>query len=326
MKLLKEMNEKDNKILPQKKKLSTGLGKGLGALIPDIGMGKDTKGFITPISKQIEPKDNIPFGEIELSKISTNPFQPRKHFDEEALFELASSIKEHGVMTPITIRKALNGYELISGERRLRASKLAGKEKIPAYILDVQTNVGMLELAIIENIQRENLNDVEIAYGYQNLIEECKLTQEEVAQKVGKKRSSVANHLRLLKLPEKVLESLRISDISMGHARALLGIENKEYLISAWTEIVDFGLSVRKTEELVKEVIAGKYDEDNLNIKTKRVISQENIVLIEELQDRLRKRFGTEVKMKLKSEESGSIEIEFYSKDDLDRLLEMMEK
>lgn len=320
------MNEKDNKSLPPKKKLATGLGKGLGALIPDIGMGVDTKGFLTPQSHKTESDENLMFGQIDVNKISTNPYQPREHFDEEALNELKDSIILHGIMQPIAVRRALNGYELISGERRLRASKLAGLEKIPAYILDVQTNVGMLELAIIENVQRENLNDVEVAYGYQNLIDSCKLTQEEVATKLGKKRSTIANHLRLLKLPEKVLESLRISDITMGHARALLGIENKDYLINAWTEVVDFGLSVRKTEELVKEVIAGKYDDSLIaNKKAKKVISQDNLVLIEEMQDRLRKRFGTEVKMKLKSEESGSIEIDFYSKDDLERLLDLME-
>jgi ParB family chromosome partitioning protein len=321
------MNEKDNKILPQKKKSLMGLGKGLGALIPDIGMGLDTKGFLTPQSHKADSDENLMFGEIDINKISTNPFQPRKQFEEEALNELKDSIILHGVMQPIAVRRALNGYELISGERRLRASKLAGKEKIPAYILDVKTNVGMLELAIIENVQRENLNDVEVAYGYQNLIEECKLTQEEVALKVGKKRSSVANHLRLLKLPEKVLESLRIGDVSMGHARALLGIENQEYLIFAWTEVIDFGLSVRQTELLVKEVTAGKYDDNsNGNIqKSKKEISKDNLVLIEEMQDRLRKRFGTEVKMKLKTEESGSIEIDFYSKDDLERLLDLMQ-
>lgn len=188
--------------------------------------------------------------EIDINLIETNPFQPRTEFDETALNELAASIKEQGVIQPVTVRKlGYNKYQLISGERRLRASKLAGLSKIPVFIR-VANDEQMLELALIENIHRENLNAIEVAISYQRLIAECNMTQEEVSEKVGKSRSAVANFLRLLKLPPEVQIAIRDGHITMGHARALINIEDKEQQLKLLQKIIEDELSVRETEEM----------------------------------------------------------------------------
>ena len=240
-----------------KKPKKSALGKGLGALLPNIEFYD--KGFkFTDDEDIIESKNEHNLTEIPISKIVFNPYQPRRNFDEKALEELKNSIIENGVISPITVRRSVNGYELIAGERRLRASVMAGLEKIPAYIREIDDSANLLQLALIENLQREDLNPIEIANGYQRLIEEHNLTQEQVAIKMGKDRSTITNFLRLLKLPQKIQDSLSKGEITTGHARALLPLSNSESMIFAWKEIIKNGLSVRATENLVKDIIANK--------------------------------------------------------------------
>jgi ParB family chromosome partitioning protein len=228
------------------------LGKGLGALLPP--------------SFSIEPPKDLPRDDgntvgvtamIELSKIRPNPMQPREDFDPVALEDLKKSIKEKGVIQPITVRRTQIGYEIIAGERRFRASTEIGLETIPAYILDIETDAEMLELALIENVQRENLNPIEVAIGYKRLMEECNLTQEEVSKKVGKDRTTVTNFMRLLKLPHEIQASLRAKSLSMGHARAILSISDEALQREVFRQVRDSDLSVRRTEELVKKVESG---------------------------------------------------------------------
>jgi ParB family chromosome partitioning protein len=228
------------------------LGKGLGALLPP--------------SFSIEPPKDLPRDDgntvgvtamIELSKIRPNPMQPREDFDPVALEDLKKSIKEKGVIQPITVRRTQIGYEIIAGERRFRASTEIGMETIPAYILDIETDAEMLELALIENVQRENLNPIEVAIGYKRLMEECSLTQEEVSKKVGKDRTTVTNFMRLLRLPHEIQVSLRTKSLSMGHARAILSISDEVLQREVFRQVRDSDLSVRRTEELVKKVESG---------------------------------------------------------------------
>jgi ParB family chromosome partitioning protein len=306
-------------------KIKPGLGKGLGALIPSVEFSTE-KGFT--MSKESEDgEDNGIIGLIEISKIRINPYQPRQDFDKEALEGLKNSILKHGVISPITVRKSINGYELISGERRLRATTEAGLEKIPAYIMDVNTPLEMLELALIENIQRENLNPIETAHGYKRLIEEHNYTQEQVAERVGKDRSTVTNFLRLLKLPENLQEALRSKEISVGHARALLALSDVAKMIWAGNQIIEKQLSVRETESLVKQIETGKINvvsKPKQGLK-KEIISAEVKAVLEEKANNLRQAFGTQVRITPKTKESGTVEFEFYSADDLERLFELFE-
>jgi len=306
-------------------KIKPGLGKGLGALIPSVEFSTE-KGFT--MSKESEDgEDNGIIGLIEISKIRINPYQPRQDFDKEALDGLKNSILKHGVISPITVRKSINGYELISGERRLRATTEAGLEKIPAYIMDVNTPLEMLELALIENIQRENLNPIETAHGYKRLIEEHNYTQEQVAERVGKDRSTVTNFLRLLKLPENLQEALRSKEISVGHARALLALSDVAKMIWAGNQIIEKQLSVRETESLVKQIETGKINvvsKPKQGLK-KEIISAEVKAVLEEKANNLRQAFGTQVRITPKTKESGTVEFEFYSADDLERLFELFE-
>ncbi len=307
------------------KKTPTGLGKGLGALLPSIEFSN--KGFrIKPEDANGKEKDReqaLPF--IEVSKIRANPYQPRKDFDEQALEDLKNSILEHGVIQPVTVRRIVDGFELIAGERRFRASKEAGLEKIPAYIIDIEEGSASLEIALIENVQRENLNPIEIANGYQRLIEECGLTQEQLSVKVGKDRTTITNFLRLLRLPEKIQESVRMKELSMGHARALLGVSQAGNMLWAWKEITEKNLSVRATEDLVKQIESGKQKtgDKKEEQKPKQVITPEEAYVLADNENKLRHIYGTQVKINAKSKESGTIEFEFYTKDDLDRLLEL---
>lgn len=314
-------------------KQGMGLGKGIGALIP--------KELIRPEGTSQQPLadvqgDTTGISFIEISKISTNPVQPRLHFDQQALEELAQSIAVHGVITPITVRPHFDGYELISGERRLRASQIAGKTTIPAFVINVGSDAQMLEIALVENVQREDLNPLEIAIGYQRLIEECGLKQEDVAVKVGKDRSTVANFLRLLKLPDDAQASLRNKRISMGHARALLALSTERAQLAVLREIVRKELSVRKTEALVKDMELGhKEIARNGDIvpvaapsapssAPKSPRSGSSSATLSTIEDSLRHLFGTQVKVKMKSNDSGSFEIDFYSLEELERLLELM--
>jgi ParB family chromosome partitioning protein len=318
------------------KKNNIGLGKGLGALLPSSIEFSD-KGFkFAPKEGDDTPSQEGMIGLISVNDIVHNPYQPRQEFDPQALEDLKNSIIEHGVIQPITVRRAVQGYELISGERRWRASIAAGLDSIPAYVLNVTEDVKMLAMALIENVQRHDLNPVEIANGYNRLIEECDLTQEEVAQKVGKERSTVTNFLRLLKLPQRIQDSLRNREISAGHARAIVALSSPQKMILAWREVCDKGLSVRATETLVKDIEEGRFTgegdpapiEKKPKEKTpkndKSAVSEDVAVVLEDNENKLRHIFGTQVRIQPKNNESGKIEIEFYSIDDLERIIDIL--
>lgn len=298
------------------KKIKLGLGKGLSALIPDSPLNNNNED-----DNADNPNENGIFSAIEISKVHRNPYQPREDFDKEALEDLKNSIIEHGIIQPITVRQSINGYELVSGERRLRASIDAGFDTIPAYILkDITSDTQMLELALIENVQRENLNPIEVAHGYQRLIEECNYTQEEVSKRVGKDRSTVTNSLRLLKLPEIIQGAVRNKSLSMGHARAILALDDTYKMINAGKEVINQQLSVRATEKLVKDILAGGNKKDIIKAE---IITKEDKIVLEDKANTLRRSYGTQVKISPKTKESGIILFEYYSKDDLERLFDL---
>jgi ParB family chromosome partitioning protein len=299
------------------KQKKIGLGKGLGALLPSVDFSDEKKRNFTEGS---ESNENFLLT-LDIEKIRANPYQPRDEFDRQALEDLKNSILEHGLIQPVTVRKSINGYELVSGERRLRASKEAGLKTIECYVMNIESDREMLELAIIENVQRENLNPIEVANGYHRLIEECSYTQEEVSKKVSKDRSTVTNFLRLLKLPEKVQESLRKRLISMGHARALLALNDQAQMLAAYQIIIDKKLSVRQTESLVRDIASGK--KVNEKKQKKSPVSNDTLIVLEDTANKLRQSFGTNVKITPKSKESGVISFEFYSQDDLERLIDI---
>lgn len=288
------------------------LGKGLSALFGEKGVDMQSAG-----------NENIPSNEIDISMISINPFQPREKFDEAKLKELSASIKEKGVLQPITVRpgKAPGSFVLISGERRLRASKLAALKTIPAYIYDkpaVNEKSEMLEMALIENIQREDLNPIELSNSFMRLVEEIGLTQEEIAKKVSKDRSTVANYLRLQKLPPQIKDSLQKNEISEAHARTILRLEDEKDQLDLWRRIISDKLSVRKVEEITRSAKPKKKK------KNDSVMQQWN-PHTEKLEDKLRRFFGTRVKIIGKTKDSGQILIDYYSSDDLDRILDKCE-
>ena len=255
---------------------------------------------------------------IPTVQIEVNPFQPRKDFDEEALAELANSLKVHGLIQPITVRR-LSGkeYQLISGERRLRASRIAGLKEIPAYVR-IANDQEMLEMALVENIQREDLNPIEISITYQRLLDECELTHENLGDRVGKKRSTVTNFLGLLKLPPQIQQALKNKDISMGHAKALRGIEDVAIQLSIFNEITSKGLSVRDTEQLARDyqLPKGKPAAGGKRISDSHL----------QVQDNLRGFFGAKVQLKTNDKGKGQIVIPFSSNEDLNRLLDLLEK
>lgn len=314
----------------KKKKIQPGLGKGLSALLPSVEYSKEKKAFKLG-EKDEEKLDGGTIALVEVKKVRKNPYQPRREFDQQALEDLKNSILQHGVIQPITVRRSINGYELVAGERRLRATELGGLEKIPAYVLDVENGVDMLEIALIENLLREDLNPIEIANGYQRLIDECKCTQEEVASKVSRDRATVANFIRLLRLPGKIQDYLRTKEMSMGHARALLGLSNKEQMLRAGEKVIKEKMTVRHTEKMVKEIEAGKIKIlpsgkiSKIEMqKPKSPVSEDVILALEDKSNKLRHIYGTKINIKPKTEESGNIVIEFYSKDDLERLYELL--
>jgi len=278
------------------------LGRGLRALIPDV-----------PAEQQGQTQ-SIRF--IEVNLIAPNPFQPRETFHAESLAELKNSIAEKGLVQPVTVRRHDGGFQLIAGERRLRAVRELGLGEIPAFIMDVETDDEMLELAIIENIHREDLNPIDIANGYKRLIEECKLTQEEVAVKVGKDRTTIANFLRLLKLPRRIQESVQANEITFGHARALLALESAEDQLALWKKIISGGLPVRRVEDLVRA--PGKK-------RPKRKSDSGTLPAhyVDDAENRLRMKLATKVEIKQRPK-GGTIEIEYYSSDDLDRLVSVI--
>jgi len=278
------------------------LGRGLRALIPEIAP-EETEERVSSIQ------------EIDVRRIKPNPFQPRLNFDESALEELKNSIAEKGIIQPLSVRKTEDGYELIAGERRLRAVMALEIEKVPAYILSVENDEDMLELSLIENIQREDLNPIDIARAYQKLMADCHLTQEQVSQRVGKERSTVANFLRLLKLPDKIQESMKRGELDMGHGRALITIDDKELQSKIWQKIIKDKISVRQVERLV-----------NAGNKKRRTAKTEEgkPYFIVEAEGKLRTSLGTQVKVK-PGKKGGLIEIEYYSDDDLERLIELLQ-
>ncbi len=289
-------------------KKRSGLGRGLGALLEDSGEKEKISG------SGATPKGAI--SEIEISKIETNPWQPRSNFDEEALNDLAESIKVQGIIQPITVRAlSEKEFQLISGERRLQASKKAGLKTIPAYIR-IADDQQMLEMALIENIQRENLNAIEIALSYQRLLAECDLKQEQLGDRVGKNRSTVTNYLRLLKLPPDIQVALRDGKLSMGHARALISIDDVSLQLDIFTQIIKQDLSVRKVEELVRA--KGKKEEK----ETKPVAIDPEI---KKLQTKLSSHFGSKIAIKSNDQNKGEIKIPFSSTEELNRILEIMD-
>jgi ParB family transcriptional regulator, chromosome partitioning protein len=290
------------------------LGRGLSALLPqapakEVSIRHDEIGADTG-------EVGI-MARVNIDQIRPNPFQPRTEFDPEALAELTRSIVEKGVIQPITVRRVEGGYQLVTGERRLRAAQNAGLTQIPTYIIAVDSDEEMLELALIENIQRETLNPIEISHAYKRLVDECHLTQEEVADKVGKDRTTVANFIRLLKLPIEIQVGLRKNQISMGHARALINVPLESVQLRLFHKIVESGLSVRKIEQLAKS--GGK----STDTRTRKIGGREVSTDVQSLEEKLRQSLGTKVMVREKEGGRGEIVIEFYSLDDLDRLLDL---
>ena len=291
------------------KKKYSALGRGLDAL-----MSMD----------DIQTEGSSSINEIELNKISVNPNQPRREFDPEALRELSESIAEIGIIQPITLRKMSDdSYQIIAGERRFRASQMAGLKSIPAYIRTADDE-NVMEMALIENIQREDLNSLEIALAYQHLIEQYELTQERLSERVGKKRTTIANYLRLLKLPAPIQMALQNKEIDMGHARTLLMLDNPQTQIKIFEEIMKHGYSVRKVEELVKDLSQGEVVVSG----NKKIVSKEK-KLSEEynlLKTHLSDFFKTKVQLTCTAKGKGKISIPFNNEGDLERIMEILDK
>lgn len=265
--------------------------------------------------------------ELDLSDIRPNPFQPRTEFDEEALNELAVSIKSIGIVQPITVRSVEDGkYEIIAGERRFRASKLAGLASIPAYVRKTEDD-SLLELALIENIQREDLNAIEVAISYQRLIDECHLTQDGLSERVGKKRATVANYLRLLKLPAQIQLAVRDKKISMGHARAILGAEDPDMQLMIFEQILKYDFSVRKVEEIVRELVQPKPEaRPVVPAERKEKKKADELGDYIELQRHLSRRFDTKVELKRNGDGKGKIIIGFRSDAELEKIIGLLDK
>ncbi len=295
-----------------------GLGRGLSALLTDDKASADKEIGKSSIANQAGVVLYVPLANIEV-----NPFQPRSTFEEESLQELAESIKIHGVIQPITVRKIEgNKYQLIAGERRLRASKIAGKAEIPAYVR-AASDQESIEIALIENIQREDLNPLEIAINYKRLMDECDLTQDKLAERLSKNRSTVTNFIRLLKLPPDIQAALRDNRISMGHAKALLAIDHLPTLLSAFKETVAKGLSVRQTEELVRSVNDSTVKPPSAE-KVANIRASENDIFLRKIQDKISSTLGTRVSIIRTKEGKGEIAIKFYNDTDLERLVELL--
>ena len=275
-----------------------GLGKGLGALIPEG-----------------EESDRNSIVEIKITDIEANEMQPRKAFDDSTLAELSESIKEHGVVQPIIVRRSGNSYQIVAGERRWRASRMAGEKTIPAIVKEC-SNLEVMELALIENLQREDLNAIEEAMAYKALIEEYNMTQEEISRKIGKSRPVIANHLRLLQLPQEIKDMIAEGKITQGHARALLAIAGEKRQLEVAERIITGQLNVRQVEKLAKETKPKKKKEKQLNNYQ---------IEIDQLEERLKTALGTKVKIYHKNNR-GIIEIEYYSNEEFDRILELLEK
>lgn len=284
------------------------LGRGLGALIE--GVEKEV------LEKKVEANQ-----EISVDLIDGNPYQPRTHFDEQSISELAASVSKLGIVQPLTLREIPGGrYQLIAGERRLRAAKIAGLTHVPAYIRTADDQA-MLELALVENIQREDLDAVEVAISFQRLIEECTLTQEQLSERVGKQRSTVANYLRLLKLPAEIQLGIRNRQVTMGHARTLINIEDPKKQIEVYYKIIDSDLSVRMTEELVRSLQA-ESSKDPAKAERKKKLNQD----FTQLSDHLNKLFSAKVSFRINEEGKGKIVIPFDNPAEMERILGIFDK
>jgi len=298
-----------------KPKRRNALGRGLGALLSDAPEFAPQKRLSTDV------KAVSSIQEIDLLNIDVNPFQPRTQFNEDTLAELAESIKVQGIIQPITVRRlSERKFQLISGERRFHASKLAGLLRIPAYVRTANDQQ-MLEMALIENIQRENLNSIEIALSYQRLLTECKMRQEDLGGRVGKKRSTVTNYLRLLKLPPDLQAGIRDAKIGMGHARALVNVENIDHQLEIFKLIIKEDLSVRKVEELVKKFKESEFQPDRNKPSEKEKLSYE----LKNLQEKLSSHFGSKILIQNDNGNKGNIKIPYLSHEDLNRILEILD-
>ena len=288
-----------------------GLGKGLDSLIPE---NKSVK----PALKPEKAEESVKTGEqmLKINQVEPNREQPRKHFEEDALLELADSIKQYGVLQPLLVRKRKDYYEIIAGERRWRAAKLAGVKEVPVIIKEY-TEQQAVEIALIENIQRENLNPIEEAMAFKKLLTEFNLKQDEVAERVSKSRTAVTNSMRLLKLGEKVQQMIIDDMITTGHARALLAIDDEEQQYLLATKIFDEKLSVRETEKLIKSL-------KNPKKQVKVVKTVENAFVYDDLAEKMKRVLGTKVSISPKGNGKGKIEIEYYSDDELERMFEMI--
>lgn len=297
------------------------LGKGIRALLNTIDEEMNTP-VAKPAASSASPTQGVgTIVRIPIEAISVNPKQPRRDFDEQALQELSESIALHDIIQPITVIKlGPNQFQLISGERRWRASKLAGMKDIPAYVRTASDDQQLLELALLENLQRENLNAIEIALSYKMLMDECSLTQEQVAERMKKERSTVANYLRMLKLPPDIQKAVRDGSLSMGHARSIIGLELIDQQLYVFREVQTRGLSVRQTEQLVKDLQQEKEKHPNTAAKTDAKLPP----AYKRLEDNMASHFSTRVKMDRKKNGKGSVTIEFYNDADLERIIEKM--
>lgn len=276
------------------------------------GLGKGLNAFF---NMEAEKEEKVQ--EIGIKEIRPNPYQPRKVFQPEAIEELKLSILEHGILQPIIVRKTIKGYEIVVGERRFRAAKEAQLETVPAVVRELNEQQ-MMELAVLENLQREDLNPIEEGFAYQTLIEKLKLTQEELAKRLGKSRPHLANHIRLLSLPPKIQQLISDGKISMGHGRALLGLRKKDKLPVLVDKVLKEGMNVRQLEQLIQQM------NEVVPRETKKELATKD-VFIAERETTLRERFGTTVNIK-QTKNKGKIEIEFFSKDDLERILELLDQ
>ncbi len=290
------------------------LGKGLGALLSNAESEVSSKGTALNTAATQGAAATIPVSQIEV-----NPFQPRNDFDEKALNELAESIRHQGIIQAITVRKiGPDRYQIISGERRFRASKIAGLDSVPAYIR-IANDQAMLEMALVENIQRENLNPIDIAISYKRLLDECKLSQDEVSEKVGKDRTTVTNYIRLLKLPPKIQDAIREGRISMGHARAIINIDDVGTQLLILSEILTKGISVRKVEEMARNTTQAR------KLSQKPSKGGTSPIAYRDIEKRLEGVFETKVEVKSGAKGSGKILLSYYSTEDLNRLLDLLD-
>lgn len=324
------------------------LGKGLSALIPSAASGdpeneRRTSIELDEVSPELRtrpaaaqtpvaPRTGPYLAMVEIARIAPNPLQPRKEFSKESLEELTQSIRAHGVIQPVTVRRAgAERFELISGERRIRSAIEAGLTHVPAYVLEVEGDRKMLEMAIVENVQREQFNPIEEAEAYQRLIEDCGLTQEDVAERISRDRTTVANSIRLLRLPESIKDSLRAGELSTGHAKAVLSVESHEKQVELWQAALRDHLSVRKLEELARHA-SGKMPPtrpkraaaSRVELNGQEAKSDLALGSVRDLETTLQRKLGTQVRIRMKPDETGELAIQFYSLEDLERLNELL--